>query len=637
MGHTNLCDSGFSTLGISEDILKALSEMGFEEATQIQQSSIPLMLNGKDIIGYSQTGTGKTAAFGIPAIELIDTRRRGKNPQVLVLCPTRELAIQACEEMNRFSKHRRGIRTVAIYGGQAIERQFRLLDYGADIVIGTPGRVMDHMRRNTLKLHELKLLVLDEADEMLNMGFREDVETILESVPEERQTALFSATMPPAIVAITHRYQKNPEMIKVVRQQLTVPSIEQFYYEVPYGGKLDAMCCLLESHNPKRTMVFCNTKRQVDELVSELQLRGYLVSGLHGDMRQMSRTQVMNSFKRGTVEILVATDVAARGIDVDDVEAVFNYDIPADVEYYIHRIGRTGRAGKNGCAYTLTMGRKQIYDLRNIQNFTKSRIVRKTLPSIQDIEKNREQRLFEEIREELNTPTTLEYARMVDQLMQEGFTSVEISAALMKMACVSRRETRKPVPLKVTREKPFFDNSHSYSNNSYGSAGGGSYSNSSYSNSSYSRSGGSSNSNNSYEKSSYSRNSYKTSGRSPNRTSQSDRSAYDSSYKNTDGSASMWVRPGKKEDMVRLTMNVGSQHKISASHIVGAIAGETGLPGKTIGKIMVTEKKSFVDIPRQHVDAVLSSMKECKIRGIKANLREAESQEACLQTTTAES
>jgi ATP-dependent RNA helicase DeaD len=581
MENTNFTNTSFEALGISEDILRALNDMEFEEATPIQRGSIPLMFEGKDVIGYSQTGTGKTAAFGIPAIEAIDRQTRSKNPQVLVLCPTRELAMQACEEMNRFAKYRRGIRIVAIYGGQAIERQFRLLEYGAHIVIGTPGRVMDHMRRNTLKLHELKMVVLDEADEMLNMGFREDVETILESVPEDRQTVLFSATMPPAIVAITHRYQNNPEMVKVVRQQLTVPSIEQYYYEVPFGGKINAMCRLLESHTPKRSIIFCNTKRQVDELVSELQMRGYLVSGLHGDMRQTARTQVMSSFKRGTVAILVATDVAARGIDVDDVEAVFNYDIPADVEYYVHRIGRTGRAGKNGRAYTLTVGRKQMYDLRNIQNFTKAKIMRKFIPSSRDIEENREKRLFEDVRSELNSPALLDDARMVDQLMQEGFTSVEVACALMKMVSASRQQARRPLNYKISCEPISYGGSKELNLNKP----------------------------------------LPDTAPTPSRGETASRT---------------WVKPNRREDMVRLTMNVGSQQKISASHIVGANAGETGLPGKTIGKILVTDKRSFVDVPRQHVNLVLSSMKDCKIRGIKAQINKDESQETHLQPTSAE-
>ena len=591
MENTISGNADFSTMGISEDILRALDDMGFEEATPVQQACIPLMLSGRDVIGHSQTGTGKTAAFGIPAIEMVDLhqktegRVRSRNPQVLVLCPTRELAMQACEEMSRFARYRR-VRIVAIYGGQAIERQFRLLEQGADIVIGTPGRVMDHMRRGTLRLQNLKMLVLDEADEMLNMGFREDVETILESVPGERQTALFSATMPPAIVAITHQYQNNPEMIKIVRQQLTVPNIEQFYYEVPYGGKLDAMCCLLESHNPKRSMIFCNTKRQVDELVTELQMRGHMASGLHGDMRQVARTQVMNSFRRGTVPILVATDVAARGIDVDDVEAVFNYDVPADIEYYVHRIGRTGRAGKNGRAYTLTVGRKQVYELRNIQNFTKARILRKNVPSSRDIEKNREKQLYEDIRSELNSPTLLEHARLVDQLMQEGYTSVEVAAALMKIVCVARQEKR-PLPSGVvaTGERSFSQGRPSYD-------GASSY-------------GGRS----SYEGRSSREGVLPHEGISSRGGTSAHReiSSHGGSH-------------GDRRDMVRLTMNLGSCHKVSASHIVGAITGETGLPGKKIGKISVTENKSFVEVPRQHVELVLTTMKDFKIRGIRAQI-----------------
>ncbi|MCL1789792.1 MAG: DEAD/DEAH box helicase [Peptococcaceae bacterium] len=611
-------NSNFLALGISDDILKALDDMGFEEATPIQQAGIPLLLNGRDVIGYSQTGTGKTAAFGIPAIEKVDLKLKGegrfrnKHPQVLVLCPTRELAIQACEEMNRFAKFRRGVRIVAIYGGQAIERQFRLLEYGADIVIGTPGRVMDHMRRGTLRLHCLKMVVLDEADEMLNMGFREDVETILESVPEERQTALFSATMPPAIVAITHQYQKNPEMIKIVRQQLTVPSIEQFYYEVPFGGKFDAMCRLLESYSPKRSIVFCNTKRQVDELVSELQARGYMVSGLHGDMRQMTRTQVMSGFKRGTVPILVATDVAARGIDVDDVEAVFNYDIPADIEYYVHRIGRTGRAGKNGKAFTLTVGRKQLYDLRNIQSFTRAKIVRKFLPSRHDIERTREIKLLEDIRGELNSPAALEHARMVDQLVQEGFSPEEVAAVLMKMVCVSRqgksadKSVEKSVDKSVDKFVDKFVDSTAKQSGSRQLAV----------------------------------DNYGNSGRTVDT-----RTAYQSAVKvgryggwdGTRGSNAGFNSYDKgdcrnRQDMVRLTVDLGSFHKVNAGHIVGAIAGETGLPGKKIGKISVAERRSFFEVPRQDVDLVLSSMKDCKIRGIRARIRQAESEQLAVDS-----
>ena len=564
----NTSKTHFTDLGVSPDLMKALDDMGFEEATPIQQASIPLLLAGRDIIGYSQTGTGKTGAFGIPAIEKIDTRSRSRLPQVLVLCPTRELALQVCDEMTRFARFKRGVRIVPIYGGQAIERQFRMLEQGAHIVIGTPGRIMDHMRRGTLKLHVLKLVILDEADEMLNMGFREDVETILDAVPEERQTALFSATMPPAIIAITDQYQRDPQLIKIVHQQLTVPNTEQFYYEVPPGRKNDALCHLLESYNPKRSIIFCNTKRQVDELVTELQVRGYMVSGLHGDMRQATRTQVMNTFKSGTVDILVATDVAARGIDVDDVEAVFNYDVPVDVEYYVHRIGRTGRAGKNGRAFTLVTGRKQIYELRQIQNFTKAKIQRQEIPSTTEIEEHRVQRFFDEVRNEINTPTITEYANMVDTLMREGYTSIEVAAALMKMALTSRQNARKPQAYQFSRDK--------------------------------------------LERSPFE-------GRVP-RESRQQRVNPRGPEQTDEGGHSR----ERRSDMVRLMVNVGRYHKVSANHIVGAITGETGLSGKTIGKILVSEKSSYVDVPRQHVEHVLQSMQDCKIRGLKTSIQEVE-------------
>jgi len=361
----------FSELNISEEIKKAVEDMGYEEATAIQTATIPLIMQGRDVIGHSQTGTGKTAAFGIPAIQACDPS--SKNVQVLILCPTRELAMQACDEIRKFGKYMQGIKSVAIYGGQPIERQIKALKMGVQIVIGTPGRIMDHIRRRTLKFKALKMIILDEADEMLNMGFREDIETILKDVPEDRQTILFSATMSKEILGITKKYQTNPELVKIVHQQLTVPSIEQYYYNVPKGKKIEVLCRLLDTENPKRSIVFCNTKRQVDELVNELQLRGYLCDALHGDIKQHTRTQVMNALKKGKIDILIATDVAARGIDVDDVEGVFNYDLPQDEEYYVHRIGRTGRAGRSGTAYSLVTGRSQIMELRDIQKFTNSK------------------------------------------------------------------------------------------------------------------------------------------------------------------------------------------------------------------------------------------------------------------------
>ncbi len=422
----------FSELNLSQESLRAIEEMGFTEATQIQADSIPLLLEGKDVIGRSHTGTGKTAAFGIPAIESISrTEKRGV--EVLIMCPTRELAMQACEELLRFSKFMSWVKPCAVYGGASMEKQIGELRRGANIVVGTPGRLIDHIERRTLKLENVKTVILDEADEMLNMGFRDDIEEILKNVPEERQTVLFSATMPPAIMAITKKYQRNPEIVKVESAQRTVESIEQYFYEVPMGRKLDALVLLLSMYEPKLSMIFCNTKRMVDELTEALNSKGFKASGIHGDMKQMARTQVMERFKSGKTPILIATDVAARGIDVDDIDAVFNFDIPQDNEYYIHRIGRTGRAGKTGTAFTLTSGRKQVYEMRDIQNFIKTEINLKALPSAEDIKKKRLSKFSEKLKKYIDEGRHQEYVSMVEELTKEDISVETLAAALLAM------------------------------------------------------------------------------------------------------------------------------------------------------------------------------------------------------------
>ncbi|MBN2558607.1 MAG: DEAD/DEAH box helicase [Clostridia bacterium] len=422
----------FTDMNLSARILRAIEDMGFEEATAIQTATIPPIMAGKDVTGHSQTGTGKTVAFGIPALELLDPEN--KMPQVLVLCPTRELAVQAAGEIQRLTKYIDGVRVIPIYGGQPIDRQIKLLKQGAQIIIGTPGRIMDHMRRKTLRLGELKMIVLDEADEMLNMGFREDIETILTDVPEERQTILFSATMSKTILAITHKYQKNPEFIKVVHNKLTVAETEQYYCEVPRAMKLEALTRLIDVYDPRLSLVFCNTKKMVDELVEELQQRGYMADGLHGDMRQPNRTKVMEAFRKGKIETLVATDVAARGIDVEDIEIVFNYDIPQDEEYYVHRIGRTGRAGKTGISFTFVSGRKQLKELQDIQSYTNAKIKFMELPSGSDVEETKNNKFVDQVKEVLDGGGLEKHTKIVDKLMEAGYSSVDIAAAMMKMS-----------------------------------------------------------------------------------------------------------------------------------------------------------------------------------------------------------
>ncbi len=439
----------FGDMPLSPELLKAVEELGFEEATAIQTQAIPILLEGRDLIGLSQTGTGKTAAFGLPAIEKINTEENCV--KALILCPTRELAIQAAEEIKKFGKYKKGLKVVPIYGGQPIDRQIKALRQGAHIVIGTPGRVMDHMERKTLSLDSVELVVMDEADEMLNMGFREDMETILKDVPAQRQTVLFSATMSPEIMAITREYLKKPETVKINHKQLTVPSIEQFYFEITPARKLEALTRLVDYYNPDLSLVFCNTKRRVDELVSELQLRGYLAEGLHGDMGQPARDRVMGMFRRGRIDILVATDVAARGIDVDDIEIVFNYDIPQDEEYYVHRIGRTGRAGKTGKAFTFVTGRREFYALKDIQRYANTRILPKSIPTLSDIEESKTGRFMNSVRQIMQDEDLDRYSAMVEELMDEDYSSIDVAAALMKMILSQQKGLPEP------EEEEFFD------------------------------------------------------------------------------------------------------------------------------------------------------------------------------------
>ena len=345
----------FEDMEFSQEIKKAVSDMGFEEASPIQSQAIPYILEGKDVIGQAQTGTGKTAAFGVPILEMCDEENR--QLQAIVLCPTRELCIQVAEEISKLAKYKKNVYILPVYGGQPIERQIKALKKGVQIVIGTPGRVIDHLNRHTLKPGNINMVVLDEADEMFDMGFRDDIELILGKMPEDRQTVFFSATMPQEIMSFAKKFQKNPEIIKVVHKELTVPKVEQYYFELKPNMKTEILCRLIDIYNPKLSLVFCNTKRKVDELVLELQGRGYFADGLHGDLKQTQRDKVMSTFRSGNIDILVATDVAARGIDVDDVDIVFNYDIPQDEEYYVHRIGRTARAGREGTAFSFVVGR----------------------------------------------------------------------------------------------------------------------------------------------------------------------------------------------------------------------------------------------------------------------------------------
>ncbi len=438
----------YQDANIMQEILRATKEMGFEVMTPIQEQAIPILLEGKDIIGQAQTGTGKTAAFAIPMIQRIDPEVR--RPQGIILCPTRELAIQAAEEIRKLTRYLHGVKVLPIYGGQDISRQIRALSQGVQIIVGTPGRVMDHLRRHTIKTNEIRMIVLDEADEMLNMGFREDIETVLRDMPEQRQMALFSATMPQAILDITGTYQKDAVYVKVTPKEITVAAIKQAYYRVARKDKFEALCRLIDYYQPAKSLIFCNTKKMVDEITGLLKDRGYEAEGLHGDLSQNQRDTVMNLFRGGRCAILSATDVAARGIDVSGVDAVFNYDVPEDVEYYVHRIGRTGRAGRAGRSFTLITGR-EIFKIREIERICHTTIKERKIPAPKDIVRVKAGKLFATamgVMEEKDLTSIKE--RILETAAENNFEILELAAALMQMSIGDE-------PEEIKEEKPFFD------------------------------------------------------------------------------------------------------------------------------------------------------------------------------------
>ncbi|MDD4699270.1 MAG: DEAD/DEAH box helicase [Oscillospiraceae bacterium] len=445
-------DISFSELNLMPKIQMAIDEMGFDVSTEIQAKAIPMIRSGVDVIGRSQTGTGKTIAFAIPAIEKIDTDEERSTVQVLILCPTRELAQQGCEEIKKLIKYKSGIYPVEVYGGAPMDRQIMKLRK-ANIVIGTPGRVMDHMRRRTLKLDNLKMVVLDEADEMLSMGFKEDIETILIDTPADRQTVLFSATMPASIMALTKQFQKNPKVIEINKAQVTLENINQAFVDVPMGRKMDALNLLLRFYSPKLAMIFCNTKSMVDDVSGYLTNNGFNAEGLHGDMKQAQRTKVMDSFKYGKTAILVATDVAARGIDVNDVDYVINFDIPQNVEYYVHRIGRTGRAGKAGKALTICSGRHQAYTMRSIAFSVKSEINEIPIPSVEDINAKSDENHIIAIEEALNSRAKDKFTNMAQELISKGYEAEKIAAVMLQLHFGTEETHLKDIKVEA-RSKP---------------------------------------------------------------------------------------------------------------------------------------------------------------------------------------
>lgn len=517
----------FNDFQLDNAIRQAIFDMGFEEPSPIQESCIPLIMEGKDVIGQAQTGTGKTAAFGIPLLQKVKPADR--RVQAIVLTPTRELAIQVSSELRKIAIYKK-IRTLPIYGGQSIGHQIRALKQGVQVVIGTPGRVLDHLRRKTLHLQDVHMLVLDEADEMLDMGFIEDIEEILSHTNKDRQTLLFSATMPPPIRRLASKYMNKPDEVAINRKEVAAPSIEQVFYKVFERTKLDSLCRILDSEDVELGIIFCRTKRGVDELTEALQARGYLADGLHGDLTQVQRDKVMKDFRDSTIEILVATDVAARGIDVSNVTHVINYDIPQDPESYVHRIGRTGRAGRKGIAMTLVTPR-EMKQLSTIEKVSKSKLVARNLPTMEDVA----DRLQAQWKEELITLLSKESTQAA--LFQEIVSDLSNEYTVEKIAVAA-------LQIAFGREE-------------------------------------------------------------------AEEETYD------------FGETGASKGMVRFFMNVGKNINIQPDRLGQEIANLAGIPVKSVGRIDVFDRFSFIEVPQEAAPFVYEALRHARINGAKVILEPA--------------
>ena len=430
----------FSDLNLSSELLRAIVDLGFESPSEVQEASIPIILEGRDVLAQAQTGTGKTASFGIPMIEGME--ENADDLQALVLVPTRELARQVSEELKKLAKYKKLINIVPIYGGADMGKQLRDLKKGASIVVGTPGRVMDHMKRKTIRLDGLKFLTFEEADEMFDMGFRDDMKTIIERTNPNRQTLFFSATFDNDIREFSRLYQRDPAKVIIEKKELTAEKIEQFYLELNRNMKTEILNRLILIHKPKKSIIFCNTKRMVEALEVEIAQRGYKVDSLHGDMRQSSRDNVMKKFRNGTIDVLIATDVAARGLDVSDIDLVFNYDLPQQAEYYVHRIGRTARAGKKGASFTFVTSR-DYPKFREIEKYANIKMEKMKLPTKADVEKESLDNLFDKVNKNiLKAEDQVTYTEVLNKLLAEGHSLYDISASLLKLVNESTNKTK---------------------------------------------------------------------------------------------------------------------------------------------------------------------------------------------------
>lgn len=565
----------FTELGLSAEMLKAVDKMGFEEASPIQTAVIPVAMSGRDVVGLSSTGSGKTAAFGIPAIESVDPRVRGV--QALVLCPTRELAVQVAEEMGKLAHFKRGVTGVPIYGGQSYERQFRALAAGVQIVIGTPGRVMDHMERGTLKLETLKAVVLDEADRMLDMGFREDIEKILSAVPETRQLFFFSATMPRAIQDLIKRYSRDPAWVKIEAVAQNAPQVEQVYFEVDRRSKIEALTRLIDVHDFRYGIIFCSTKVMVDDLEEHLHSRGYATDRLHGDISQAQRDRVMQKFRERKFEFLVATDVAARGLDVDDLEVVFNYDLPNDAEDYTHRIGRTGRAGKSGRAFTFVSGR-EIYKLQSMMRWAKLSIRRGKIPSLDEVEEARTNVFFEKIRATLEAKEFKPHDRMIDRLLDQGYASTDICSALIHLlqgenAGKTAKTVESPVgQVKPQKAAPTWAKAVAEKKERLES--------------------------------------------DKRQGEDEDREAATWEEKPKKSKYERPARTGREPGMSTLFLNVGRKQLVTPADIVGKISGVMRMSAEVVGAIDIHQRHTLVDVAEAEAPAIVKKLAGVKMKGV---------------------
>jgi ATP-dependent RNA helicase DeaD len=552
----------FVELGLSPEILKAVEKMGFEEASPIQSEAIPILMSGSDVVGQSQTGSGKTAAFAIPAIEKVEATLR--QAQVLIMCPTRELAVQVAEEVAKLAAFKRGVRELPIYGGASYDRQIRGLKDGSQIIIGTPGRIIDHLERGTLRLDALKMVVLDEADRMLDMGFRDEIESILKQAPTDRQTVLFSATLPRAIQDLVRRYTRTPVSVRIEEQALTIPNIDQVYYEVDRRSKLEALTRIIDTQDIKCSIVFCATKMMCDQLTEHLIARGYVADKLHGDITQSMRERVMKRFRERKVEFLVATDVAARGLDVEDIEVVFNYDLPHDAEDYVHRIGRTGRAGRSGRAITFVAGR-EIRKLEGMIRLTKGRIRRERVPSIEEVEEKRTNQTFELLKETLESGEYTKRDSLIDRLLDQGYSPTDIASALLHLLGgeTARGQVAEPEPAFAPRAERF-DRGDRFERSERPERG-------------------------------FPREEGRGRQRAPRDISDMSDEA----------------------GMTRLVFTAGRMSEVRPADIVGTVLGLSGIPREAIGAIHIEAKHTLVDIADDHVTAVVKTVSGIKFKGRK--------------------